>query len=420
MTLPGRLRSSYIRSVAAQIAGAVASFGSFVVMARMLAPADLGSWVLYLTIAGILEMLRAGLIQTPFVIYYGRASHDRDRCSLESAAWALGIGFTAILASATAVFAWAQSGGVWDLLIWYPFLGVASLPVQIASWRLQARAQFGHILWLRLSAGLLFLGIVVTAAVAGDPRPPAWFVIGHATVQGLVSVASLVLGWAPLPSIARTLGAEIRRIIRFGRFSVGTLLGSNLLRSSDALILGWFLGPAAVAVYALPQKLLEAVEVPLRGIAQAAYPDLTRQYARGGIGQVRMRASRWVIGLTGSLILLLPFALWFAEPVVTLVGGESYRESAAVLRVFAIYALLLPLDRFIGVALDVADLPALNLIKVGVMVAANVTGDVLVMKSGGGLVAVAAVTVLTTVIGVLVGHGLLRQAHARSLRRALA
>ena len=65
-------------------------------------------------------------------------------------------------------------------------------------------------------------------------------------------------------------------------------------------------------------------------------------------------------GLGGELAALL------------LLGGGAYAEAAAPFRWFLLYALLLPLDRFLGLALDALGRPHLNTVKVGAIDAAVV------------------------------------------------
>lgn len=65
--------------------------------------------------------------------------------------------------------------------------------------------------------------------------------------------------------------------------------------------------------------------------------------------------------------------------MVTILGGEEYRETASVFRIFCFYGLLLPIDRFTGVALDSVNMPKQNFIKVVYMTLSNIIGDAIVV-----------------------------------------
>ena len=66
-----------------------------------------------------------------------------------------------------------------------------------------------------------------------------------------------------------------------------TMVTASLLRSSDQFIIASFLGPAAVAVYSVPQKLIEAIEIPVRSFASVAVPNATSLWQHDKIQQLR-------------------------------------------------------------------------------------------------------------------------------------
>ena len=74
-----------------------------------------------------------------------------------------------------------------------------------------------------------------------------------------------------------------------------------------------------------------------------------------------------------------------------------------IFRIFTLYTLFLPYDRFTGVLLDSINKPKLNLYKVIVMAVANVIGDVVGVFIFNSLEVVAIVTVVFTIIGSLMG-----------------
>jgi len=76
---------------------------------------------------------------------------------------------------------------------------------------------------------------------------------------------------------------------------------------------------------------------------------------------------------------IIAIAFIFAEEFVTIVGGPEYIETANVFRIFCFYGLLIPLDRFTGVALDSINMPKQNFIKVIYMTLSNIIGDAIVV-----------------------------------------
>ena len=384
-------------SLATQAASAALGFAGFALVARGLTPAAFGAWVLYLTVATFFDMLRSGLAQAALVQQasgLGRAAADR----VVGAAWIVGVGTTALVSLGGALVVGVLGvGGAWPVL---PVLMAAGLAHTVAAWEAQAEERFGRVLAMRLALSALFVGAVVALGGGLTLGALAW---AHAGAHAVVSVGALALRWARPGTLRQSTTADVARLLRFGRFSAATTVGANLLRSADALVLGAVLGPAAVALYGVPQKLVEAAEVPIRGLAGAAFPALSRA-ARAGDGRALVgRLRRDVLALTAILLPGVAVGWLFAAEATALLGGAAYAEAAAPFRWFLVYALLLPLDRFLGLALDALDRPQLNTAKVGAMLTANLLGDAAALALGFGVTGVAAVTVGMTSVGIVVG-----------------
>ena len=70
-----------------------------------------------------------------------------------------------------------------------------------------------------------------------------------------------------------------KELIDFGKYSMGTLIGSSLLKSADTFIIGLspVLGSAGIAMYAIPLKLTDLLGIPLRSFAMTAYPRMSKK-----------------------------------------------------------------------------------------------------------------------------------------------
>lgn len=118
---------------------------------------------------------------------------------------------------------------------------------------------------------------------------------------------------------------------------------------------------------------------------------------------------------SGSITLLfipgLILCVVFAKYLILLIGGEQYMQSQTaiiIFQIFALYSLLLPVDRFCGITLDSINKPQLNLIKVLIMASLNIVGDLIAVFVFKSIIGVALVTVFFTIIGQIVGYRFLR------------
>jgi O-antigen/teichoic acid export membrane protein len=159
--------------------------------------------------------------------------------------------------------------------------------------------------------------------------------------------------------------------------------------------------------------------MPLRSFAVTALPQFAKLYANNALVELRNEFERKA-GLV--FFLLLPISIGcfvFADWIVLIIGGTGYAESAILLRFFASYMAILPLDKFAGVMLDTINKPNLNFYKVMIQLAVNITGDYLGILIFGNLQSVAFVSTATFLAGVLFGYSQLSTHLGVSLKNIL-
>ena len=399
--------------------GATAAFRvvTFMLLARLLGVEGLGAWILHLTTASFLHMCRRGLVKTGLVRYVaGRA--DAERRPIIGAGWVLAAALTAIASGAVALWgALAPVPEGFGLFVrWYPWLAWAVLPVHVSTWLAEADDRFDRVLGMDVIQGaglpLVLMGLLGAPRVFSLPVVPVTPDLAaglHVGLTGFASLVALGAGWGHLAALPRATVSALRRLFAFGRYSVGTLIGTHLLTSSDTYLLGALAGPAAVGLYGVAQKAVRLVQVPLRALSATAYPALAQRSRGEETAALSRYAHRWVLLVTAGLLPgLVGLAVW-APTWTRLLGGDGYAGAAPVLQWFALYLALAPLDRMVGLLFDSIEKPHLNLAKVVAMLVVNVAGDVLAYWLTGSVAAVAAVTTLTMAAGLGVGYMLLPQ-----------
>jgi len=187
----------------------------------------------------------------------------------------------------------------------------------------------------------------------------------------------MLFNWDGIRYIFMAKSHANKKILDFGKYTTGTLIGSNLLKSADTFIIGLspFLGTTAVALYSIPLKLTEIIEIPVRSYAMTAFPGMSKASIEGKKAEVKRLYYQNAGGLLYMLIPIMVFCFIFAEEFVTILGGAEYAKTANIFRIFCFYGLLLPIDRLTGVALDSVNMPKQNFIKVIYMTSANIIGD---------------------------------------------
>ncbi|MEM9363037.1 MAG: oligosaccharide flippase family protein [Bacteroidota bacterium] len=409
-----------LSSLMANVSVAFLGLLSFMLLTRQLPKELFGEWVLFITLATFVDLLRFGLTRTSSVRLLSGADNEQKRAILGSS-----FRINLILLVLLTVLCWSLYGllllfdlqinnGYKLFLLYYPFLALSNLSWNNAMSLFQAEQNFNRMMWVRLSnVGLFCLFLVLNHWwLQWDLIAIIWINI---IVNAISGIWCSIRNWDGLMLLGFAKRKIEKELINFGKYSMGTLISSSLLKSSDTFIIGMspILGSAGIAMYAIPLKLTDLLGIPLHSFTMTAYPRMAKKSVEGDV----LGAKKIFYSYVGVVTLLFfPVALGgfvFAEQMVLFLGGDEYLDALPLLtlifRVFTGYIMLLPIDRFTGVLLDSINKPKLNLYKVLVMTSANIVLNLLAVFVFESLVAVAVGTVLFTIMGMIMGFYYLKK-----------
>lgn len=368
-------------SLASNIGVAAFGFISFFILVRTFERNIFGEWVLFITAGNFFEMLRFGITRTAIIRFLSGAKNE-ERFQLIGSNWIIGFYSTTIIAVliylAYYLFSSVISASGYEIFfLWYPVLSFINLPLNSAITILHADQKFDKIFYIRMfQTGFFMLFLIINIIFLHWGLMPvlAVFLIKDA----LTSLFCMVLKWDGIQYILQATKESNRKILNFGKYSTGTLIGSNLLKSSDIVLLGLspFIGTLGVAMYAVPLKLTEILEIPLRSFAATAFPKISKASLENNTELVKKIYYAYSGGLTLILFPIVIIGFIFAEQLVYILGGAEYLETKTIFRFFCIYGLFISLDRFTGVTLDSINKPRMNFFKVVYMASANILGDI--------------------------------------------
>ena len=395
--------NNHIQSAFAQIGTAVLAFVSFVILARWFTKSEFGIWIIYLTLITFLDMTKAGMVQTALIKYTSGAS-EREKKEFLGSSWLINlslVGVIGVLCYSTLLLGFINWESINLFLFYYPIYSLVSMPFYYFNWVNQAAGNFRQITFIRLLNSSLFLFAVVAR------------ISFEYTIEDLISLHILVFtatslflvfsGKVVVKSVLFATKKSVKRIVAYGKYHALAFLGSNLLKSSDIMLIGFVLGPISVAIYSIPLRLIEIIEMPLKSCVQVAFPAFSKYDNQNKSTYLKEVVERYI----GSLsILYIPFMFglfFFSEHIVHLVGGDKYTNSVGIFRIFLVYGLFLPFDRLTGISLDAIGKPRINFYKVLVMALVNIVGDLAALYYFKSLELAAWVTVATVLTGMLVG-----------------
>lgn len=340
------LKAKALRGVLWNLVEVVGTQGTaflvFVLLARLLAPADFG----LVALAGTLITVLRIFVEAGFSTAIVRSKEVTDR-KLNTAFW-ISIGSAALLVLGLSVSAGAAASlygspelaPVLRALAWMlMFSALSSVHTALLVRKLDFRAKALRRLVAVVAGGVA--GVVLALLGYG-----VWALVGKQAVEGVVDclVVWRTSPWRPGRKMSR---ADARELFGFGKNMVGSNLVLFLNRSADDLIIGIFLGPAALGYYAVAYRANVAVtEVALRATSRTAVPVFSKLQAE----PERLRAAYYSALELAALVSCPVFVgLSATAPEVCLgIFGPEWSESVRPMRVLGLAGIGAAVHLYLG------------------------------------------------------------------------
>jgi O-antigen/teichoic acid export membrane protein len=405
------LHSNNAVSFSGNLVAAIFQLLSFSLLARSLSAELFGKWSLFMAGAALTDMIRFGLTRNSIVWSLSNepVSVRKKVLGANYSITLVSTGIIIILLVLTRLI-FRQSvehSGFSLFFIWFPLLSLVTLPFNNALSILRADEKFNFLLVIKVinyGGFILMLGILhITGTFNIDN-----VIYGYLVVNLIASALIVVKGWDGLTHLFDTEKKSLLSLLHFGKYSIGSIIGSNLLKSADTFIIGLSpLGAVAVSQFVVAMKFTEALELPLRTMLATVFPDMVRAFKEKKLWRIKELLHSYVIITTILFAVIGLVCVLGAKYVIWIIGGQGYAENGTsiyVLMVFAFYGIFLPADRFLGVAIDSINQPRYNFMKVLFMAIANIIGDIIAVLVFHSIVMVAVATVIFTILGVWLGN----------------
>lgn len=405
------LRNKHLHSLMGNVIMAFFNVLSFALLVRTLSLPAFGEWVLFLGTYNILDQIRTAMLQSG-IIKFSAGVDTAIAKQVTGAAWYISLFLTGVFIIVSLIVyaaAYPFFSPTWHFFLgWLGIMTLLSLPFNFATWVLQAAHRFDKIVQVRIlqnGSFFIFLGVL--------------FFLKQVTLHNVLyayslsllvtSIYCMVFKWTELSTIIVRSRERVKELYHYGRLIVGSTLSSALLNYSDNLVLRTMLSPAAVAVYSIPQKFMEVIEIILRSFVATSQPTISAAANRNDWKE----ASRAFCRYTGTVtILILPFViglLIFTKPLILILAAKAYLPATDIVRIFLLSAILYPVDRFIGVTLDMINKPLINFYKNLLKLILNIVLDITLVYFFTDIRAVAIASSINLLFAVIFGYYFLRR-----------
>lgn len=397
--------------------GVMAVFGMLIIaiLYRALSVQDIGIYVFFMTVLGLIDTLRSGFITTAFIKFYSGTTGAVAR-EIAGSAWCLALIITGALIVLNVIFyllpSFSKNEGVLLFIKYFSVITLATLPSFMATLVVQGDKRFDRLLWLRLINQTLFTGTVGILTYMGTVTLTS-IIYTYIITNLIAGIAAVCFGWTMITSITKATRKAFLELFHFGKYSVGTMVSSNLFKVTDIMFINFFLGPAALAVYNLGGRLMQLIEIPLLSFVASGMPSLSAYYNNNQKAEMIFVMKKMIGMITFFIFLIALVSIIFAEPIIALIGGGKYvnTEAPHLFRMFMSIAIFAPADRFFALTLDVIHKPKINFFKILIMLAANVAADFIGMMFFKSVYTIAAANVIPVLLAIIIAYPPLNRFH---------
>ena len=306
---------------------------STVVLARLLVPADFGLVAMVTAITGVAQGF-ADLGLSEATIQREQISHGQ----VSTLFW-INVGVGLMLMMVTIALAPT-------LVVFYREPRLRSITVLVSLTFLIGGLRVQHDALLKRQMRFLSLAIrdvassalAVTAGIIMAERGAGYWALA---AQPLVlNSTQMVLSW----SMARWIPGPPRRdahvgsLVSFGSGVAGSYLITNVNRSADNVLVGWYWGAGPLGLYSRAYNLLmlpfRQFIFPASSVAVSAFSKMHSDPER--FARYYLRAVNLVMWIGAPIF---GFLFVVAEPLIVLTLGSKWREAAPVFQILAVSAL---------------------------------------------------------------------------------
>lgn len=407
----GKLLNFKNKNILALSANLIISAFSVLMMSliyRSLNKEDVGSWFFFLAIFGLLDSIRNGLLSTATIKFYAGTDKETGQVVLGSI-WYITIFITSVILVINVLFycvsSYFKNEQILNVIHWVGLTLLSNLPSTVAYMKLVADEDYKRILWLRLINYGSMVFIILSLLFFKKLNLENLFILNIAT-NVFVSLACILWKINNFKSIYKRNNETINMIIHFGKYNLGSTLTSYFAGNVNTFLITFLLGPASLAVYNLPKRLMEIIELPLRSFVGTGMSSMAIALNNNKKDEVVYIFKKYTGMLTFAFIPIVLIGILFSNVAVNILGGLKYAntEAGSIFRFFLIFSLLYPFDRFNGVTLDIIHKPEVNFQKVIIMLISNIIGSyvgIVIFKNIYGLVYFSPLVIIS---GILFGY----------------
>jgi lipopolysaccharide exporter len=403
------LRSGII-NIVQNFSGTLINMVTFLILVRLLNKNDYGVWGLYGQTILILEIIRAGLIQSALIKFMAGAD-AKEHSSIFSASVSISVSITIICILLNFVFAGRLSNmlkapELESMFHLYNVVFLLSGILSIFNCIEQAHFKYMGV----FIGGIARQGVLCLFLCVNYYFNITTNLIDLVYIQIICVIISIFISWFYVKSFIKftfTFSKHwIKKIFHYGKYSFATSLSSILSGTLDQWMLAGLISPAASGSFNIAIRIVNLIDIPTNAIATIVFPQSAKRIESEGKDAVKYLYEKSVGTILAMAIPAIIFLFVFNRQIIDILAGEKYADSVPIINITLISCIFTPFGRQFGVIIDSIGKTRLNFILV-VVSTMNVLALNYFFIQKYGVIGAAYATLIANIIGFIIAQVIL-------------
>lgn len=309
---------------------ALLQFGSMVVLARLLSPADFGLVAMVTAVIGLADLVRDFGLSSAAIQSKTLSVDERTNLFWANLSFGAASTLVIILCAPLIQLMYGQDGLI-------PIVVTLAWVFLISGANTQFRAdltrsmRYGKLAMADVASQVAGITIAVVTALLGFGL---WAIVAQQLTVAIVSVVANMASANWLPGLPKR-GVSLRRFFSFGSQLFATQTLTYFTKNVDNIVLGIYSGPVSLGLYSRAYQLLmtplNQINAPMTGVALPVLSRLQDDDER--FTHYLAQAQFVACYITASLFAV---AAGLADPLVLLLFGPTWAEVGPIFAVLAV------------------------------------------------------------------------------------